>query len=317
MTEFFDRVTESGPDLVIRATVLFGMAWGLTWCLRRGSAAQRHFVWSAALAGSLALPVLRATVPVWNVWPGSAVVRLEATTSPRDTILWGWAQTATGPSATGVSPSISPVGSPHIAPRTALLPAIPFSHWLVVLWGAGVLLCVARLGLAMSRLRTLARRAEPATGRVELLLEELARASKIRRSVRVWISREPVIPMTWGWRRPTVLLPSESAEWSVERLRVVLLHELAHVRRGDFATQLVGEIARSVYWFHPLAWWSVRCLRAEQEAACDDCVLVAGTVAEDYAEALIAVTARSHGGWAEPEWRWLWGERTGSKPVYA
>jgi hypothetical protein len=73
---------------------------------------------------------------------------------------------------------------------------------------------------------------------------------------------------------------------------MVLLHELAHVRRLDFASQLAGELARCFYWFHPLAWWSLRCLRIEQEAACDDWVLAYGANPEDYAEELLSITAQ-------------------------
>jgi hypothetical protein len=148
------------------------------------------------------------------------------------------------------------------------------------------------LVLGFARLRKIARHADPATGRTASLLEELVRETGIHRSVQGLVSREPISPMTWGWLRPVVMLPVEAEAWSVERSRVVLLHELAHVRRGDFVTQLVGELARCLYWFHPLSWWSVRCLRVEQEAACDDCVLVAGTTADDYAEELLAVMAR-------------------------
>lgn len=290
MTEFLDGVTELGPELAVRATVLFGVACGLAWCLRSGSAAQRHLVWGAALAGSLVLPVMHVTVPEWRVWPGPVVEQVDATASADSAILVGWAETA--PVPVGVTPSDLRVGSTTVVRQEAVSAGIPVGHWLVAVWGAGVLCGVARLGLGMFRLRRLARQAEPVTGEVESLLCESARGLGIRRAVRGWVSREPVVPMTWGWLRPVVLLPAEAEGWEVERLRVVLLHELAHVRRGDYVTQFVGEVARSVYWFHPLAWWSARRMRAEQEAACDDCVLSSGTTAEDYAEELIAVTAR-------------------------
>jgi hypothetical protein len=99
------------------------------------------------------------------------------------------------------------------------------------------------------------------------------------------------MPMTWGIWRATILLPEGAEKWSADRLRVVLLHELAHVRRRDCLTQLLGQLARAAYWFNPLAWLAVREMRRLQERACDDLVLNAGFAAPDYAEHLLEISA--------------------------
>jgi hypothetical protein len=75
--------------------------------------------------------------------------------------------------------------------------------------------------------------------------------------------------------------------WDTTRIRVVLHHELAHVVRGDWLTQLAAEILRAAYWFNPLTWMACRRLRDESEQAADDAVLRCGVDAADYAAQLL------------------------------
>jgi hypothetical protein len=96
-----------------------------------------------------------------------------------------------------------------------------------------------------------------------------------------------------------VLLPDEAAAWPLDRLRAVLLHEMAHVRRRDWPGHRLADLVCALYWFHPLVWPLARRLRAESEAACDDRVLALGVPAPDYARHLLDV-ARALGPAAVP-----------------
>ncbi len=97
-------------------------------------------------------------------------------------------------------------------------------------------------------------------------------------------------------RRPAVMLPAAAAEWSAERMRVVLLHELAHARHGDWLLQMAAEALRCVWWFNPLAWVVRARLRRESEHAADDLVLARGVPAATCATQLLELAreARKH-----------------------
>ena len=115
---------------------------------------------------------------------------------------------------------------------------------------------------------------------------------RVRRQVTLLQSSTQVMPMTWGWRRPVILLPAEAAQWLPARRRVVLLHELAHIRRGDYLTQIVAQWVCAAYWFNPLVWLAARQMRVERECACDDLVLAGGCKASEYAGHPVEIAAR-------------------------
>jgi hypothetical protein len=88
-----------------------------------------------------------------------------------------------------------------------------------------------------------------------------------------------------------LLVPADAEQWTDQRRRLVLLHELAHIRRWDWLTQLVAHVACALYWFNPLVWLAARQMRIERERACDDLVLASGARASDYAEELLTLAA--------------------------
>jgi beta-lactamase regulating signal transducer with metallopeptidase domain len=98
--------------------------------------------------------------------------------------------------------------------------------------------------------------------------------------------------MTWGLLRPIVLVPDRSLRWTAASRRIVLLHELEHVREADWLFGLLARLTCALYWFHPIAWQVARALRDDAELACDDRVLARGTRRSDYAELLVNAADR-------------------------
>ncbi len=97
-------------------------------------------------------------------------------------------------------------------------------------------------------------------------------------------------PVTFGWWRPLILVPSDWASWSPEYRRAALAHEQAHVDRADWAVQTATGVVCAMFWFHPLAWLAWSKLRIAAEHATDDRVLLSGFKPSEYANALLRIS---------------------------
>jgi len=157
-------------------------------------------------------------------------------------------------------------------------------------YASGVLVMLIHLARHRWSVRRLAREATDLTDREwTWLLSQSVASMGVSRLVRLLRSRERSMPMTFGTRRPTILIPAIADTWPEDRRRAVVLHELAHVARYDCLTQSLAFAACTMYWFHPAAWWVARRLRIERELACDDRVIAAGAQARAYAGHLLEI----------------------------
>jgi len=96
-----------------------------------------------------------------------------------------------------------------------------------------------------------------------------------------------VTPMTVGAISPVVLLPPSWRSWSEARMRAVIAHEMAHVRRRDPLVAMLAHVNRCLFWFHPLAWWLEQALEAAAEHACDEAAVRMTGAREAYAQTLL------------------------------
>jgi len=167
---------------------------------------------------------------------------------------------------------------------------------LLLAWSAGMLWMFGRLIVGIAAIRRIVRNSAPADEPAWQSLIDSARAALgARPAARLMISSEAAMPFTYGLFHPVIVLPSSADEWTTDRRRSVLLHELAHLRRRDLLTNAIVQFACAVYWFHPLVRLAGRRVRIEAERACDTLVVAAGTRPSDYAGDLleIARTMRS------------------------
>jgi len=261
--------------ILVKLTILLSGAALAAAVLRRRSAALRHRLWAAAVFGALLLPLLTFMIPAKYATPAGIAVP-------------GWIPEiglAEGHSA--MTAAARAAGSPHFEVSGFVI----FGALVVFVWAIGFIFAASRLAAGFWRLsRTAAgsKRVEDAEWRQSA--RELSGSLGIRRPVRL---RECALseqrPFNYGTFRPCILLPAGAGEWSPERRRVVLAHELAHVRRQDWLVQICAEFLCCVYWFHPLAWLASRKLREEGDQACDDSAINSGIPAGEYAEELLTL----------------------------
>jgi HEAT repeat protein/beta-lactamase regulating signal transducer with metallopeptidase domain len=160
----------------------------------------------------------------------------------------------------------------------------------VIVWGAVAGGLLLRLLLGIAATRRLVRRSQPMEdGSWAEQLEEASAALGLGRPVRLAVSAGVEVPITCGVIQPVIVLPACALDWDDQRARVVLLHELAHIRRRDCLVQWGAALGLALHWMNPLAWMAVMRLRAERERACDDLVLQAGTRGSEYAGHLLAI----------------------------
>ena len=162
--------------------------------------------------------------------------------------------------------------------------------WVLPLWSIGVVLLSLRLVTGGFEVRALRRSAGRADGRLRERVSQLARRMGIGRPVDVVMSIRSESPGAIGWLRPLILLPPATVMGlTTTQLDAVLAHELAHIRRHDYAVNIVQMVAETLLFYHPAMWWVSKRLRIERELCCDDeAVRVCGDRAA-YARALVTM----------------------------
>jgi len=294
------RVLETLLEASLKGSVLLLLAWVVVRSLRHASAASRHLVWATALGGMLLMPALTAVMPRLSV-TGLPSIRRELLPPVPVPIAAPNVETAVADLPT--LPPLAPIASPRFARDVAPPSALEWqtlTRFAPLAWVVVAALVLLRIIASRMRLSSWSRRARPVDdGSWLSLAQRLAGRLNITRPVTLLRSERACVPMTWGVVYPTVLLPIDADEWTNERRTIVLMHELAHVKRLDAFTQLIAQLAVGLFWFNPLVWLAARQMRTEREHACDDCVLEGGARATDYAYDLLQI-ARSLGDSSGP-----------------
>jgi beta-lactamase regulating signal transducer with metallopeptidase domain/HEAT repeat protein len=279
--------------LLAKATVILFAAIAMTFIMKRGSAGARHLVWLVTLGGLLLIPALTAWTPI-----SVPVLPAENSVAPAAPAVTSFEKTVSSPVAPSVSNPVSGKEQlPDIGVRSeSRLSAMTGLSTVVMIWALVVLAILASLAYGAYMVSRIVRNSTALDTEDWLSpLYEVSDRMELEQPPRLLRSEYAKMPFACGVFKPTIVLPAECDNWSLDRRRAVLLHELAHVRRHDLAGHTLGRLACAFYWFHPLVWTAAKQLRNESERACDDMALACGARASDYAEHLLEIVTSVRG----------------------
>ncbi len=146
-----------------------------------------------------------------------------------------------------------------------------FPLGLMIGWLLVSMLMLGRLAHNYHLLLNMRRSMQPADELRQNRIEQLTTQFGIRRFVLLFTSTKVKVPMTVGALKPVIVLPPQLAdELSDSEFDSIAAHELAHIRRWDFLTNLLQRLAQAFLFFHPAVWFIGDQLMIERELACDD-----------------------------------------------
>lgn len=247
-----------------------------------------HSLWQCAFIGALASAVLigvRRVTLRYAIWCGALALSA------------GWfvltlgngvraAAAAQGAAESGMVGWVQPIGGAAMPAAGVRLPGL--LEWIALLWTLGFVLVFARSARqwgAARKLRT--RGVEGAEGVWAELFEEVRASMGVSGRVRMLVSDVARSPMVVGWVLPAVVVPvSVLTMMRPDQVRLVLAHELAHIRRYDHLVNMLQVMIETVMFYHPVVWWMSHQARVEREHCCDDAAVRYSGDAVAFARAL-------------------------------
>ncbi len=259
-------------SLLAKATIILIAGLAVTRLSRTARASVRHIVIATAFAALIALPVWLAGAPSMTIdVPVAASAPAVNTITTREA--------AGSPSPIAPS-STTPWNWPEASAADALR----------AVWLAGAIVFLIPVASVLWRLSTIRRTGLPVAWAHDAITR-LATERGVHQPVELLEHEAVPGPMTFGITRPVIVLPLDAREWDAAELRRALMHELEHIKRGDWLMQILARAVAACYWFHPLVWTAWRRLCLEAERSCDDAVVISEE-RTDYAEQLVTLAQR-------------------------
>ncbi|NOZ39026.1 MAG: M56 family metallopeptidase [Planctomycetes bacterium] len=296
MNQFFEISNAASTLLIDRSatflwqsTVLVLLVALAAMLLRRASPAVRFWLWQIVALKLLLLPFWLVDVPL----PARFASKPPPTVTNTAIELPSPAPTPTDAPTKTSAPSLA-ISPPQTANPSSLGPQIKWQTGLLAVWLTVVAYQIARVLAQRKSLRRLLHQAQPAKNQ-EALVVECAAALGLPRPPTTQQIDADVSPFVCGVWQPILVLPKSLVDSATPtRLRQIVLHELAHIRRRDLLWCWIPTVMQLVYWFHPAAHWVAYRIKLERELACDQLAIQhSNSSASDYADTLVDVVSHN------------------------
>jgi beta-lactamase regulating signal transducer with metallopeptidase domain len=248
----------------LKGIVLLIIAALMQLCFKKLSSNLKHILWLTMLFSTILIPV-----SYFIISPDFFRIKVQSRSSSEalrilDAVLPRYSEFG--------SQNGSAAGIVSVTNTTQIMGL--FSHWAVIcvlLWIAGIIFSLTRV--IVGKIGIMKIWSDACFIKNRSINETLGFFSKklaIQRKIQVLTSSSCRVPFTYRTFKPVILLPSGATKWPSERLRSVMIHELAHVKRFDSFTLLFARIVCALFWFIPIVWIAYRHLHIEQEKSCDE-----------------------------------------------
>lgn len=281
----------------LKSTAILSLALVVSSLLRKHSASLRHFILSFSLISLILIPVFLSVSAGWETPLLPSWLDGRPLTQNRPQALPLPNQVPPAPKSRQASvlpdkaaPPLSGKGWPvrdNILSGLKTSPLLAYSA--LAVWCAGLFFLLLRMGFGLWRASRLTEQGEDLDDSAwRALLGRFLSLITLKRKIVLKSHHCVAFPLTWGWRRPVILMPDEARAWTEPRRSSALLHELSHVKRADFLVMMFVRLSLAFFWFNPLTWLVLGKMKKEQEKACDEGVIRAGIKPSAYAFHLLS-----------------------------
>lgn len=252
-----------------------------------------HSIWQLLLVAGvlwLALKLARKASPAltYGLGVGALLISFLATLA---TFIYLW----TRPEGILILPGDQVNSSPSVDWEGWLAQGIFWTEQnlslVVNFWFFGAILFLFRLFAQLTEVRNLRKNSHSFENlEIQTLTDRLVNSLGIRRKIEIRTTERAHSPVTFGVLTPVILLPAALIfQLSPAHLEAVIAHELAHVKRNDYLSNLLLSTLEVLFFFHPCYWWMSQTVKELRESAADELALKAGISSKDLANALAEV----------------------------
>ena len=272
--------------IVWQSTLLAAAIAAVAWMLRHGSPGVRYWLWQIVAIKLLVMPLWTMTLGV--PWPTGELSQATVVTQPA------------APAVDATRPAPGSRSNAALAASTdtamSLVGAesrgrLAWQSWLLLAWAAIVVFQIVLIGMQRFRLSRMLRACDPAADELTETIESVAERLNLRKLPAVLLTDEACSPLVCGVLRPKLVLPRRLL--TPGEIAQVIAHELAHIKRHDLAWGWTAQLARTLFFFHPVAHLVAGRIRLERELACDQLAMcTTGHSAGEYVKTLVRIVGQ-------------------------